>query len=163
MWNFLSKFFKEFGFFHPCNDYSLGAIVFHHWSFDLNFENLWKSSLMDMLNKLVINGGSTNIWLLSHFAFGLQFSIVSPMHTIWKDKIFCPCALWSMITSCFSSDVLLASFFDNNSWKLGMKCKFITCQLQIITIDKNGLKFVMHSSHFYLTINSTYIEVKYIL
>jgi hypothetical protein len=68
-----------------------------------------------------------------------------------------------MITSCFSSDVLLASFFDNNSWKLGMKCKFITCQLQIITIDKNGLKFVMHSSHFYLTINSTYIEVKYIL
>lgn len=104
-----------------------------------------------------------NIWLLSHFAFGLQFSIVSPMHTIWKDKIFCPCALWWMITSCFSSDVLLASFFGNNSWKLGMKCKFITCQLQIITIDKNGLKFVMHSSHFYLTINSTYIEVKYIL
>lgn len=80
-----------------------------------------------------------------------------------KDKIFLPlCSLindnFLFLKWCFcwllSSTTILG--------KLGMKCKFINCQLQIKTFDKNGLKFVMHSSHFYLTINSTYIEAKYI-
>jgi hypothetical protein len=109
------------------NIYAYQVLRLSNWSFDLNIENLWKRSLMDMLNKSVINGGSTTYdsFHILHLAFNSQW-----FHqcTIWKDKIFCPCALWLMITSCFSSDVLLASFFDNNHWKVGMKCKFINCQ-----------------------------------